>query len=80
LGEIAEVRVALNDLKQGQRHHPFIGLGLIPDCLGCTSTVDLSHTARAAQILPRGWTFTSDSGDFLVAATPPAVPEPATFG
>ncbi len=56
-----------------------IGLGVVPECFGCTSTVDMSHTARAAQILPAGWTFVSDSGDFLVDAAPPPVPEPATF-
>jgi len=51
-----------------------IAFGLTPGCLGCTGIIDISHTATAVQILPAGWTFTSDSGDFLAP-----VPEPDTF-
>lgn len=48
-------------------------------CNGCTSTLNLADTAQVVQILPPGWTFTSDSGDFLSGQPSSPTPEPGSM-
>lgn len=46
---------------------------------GNGETVDFSHTADFALLLPSNVSFTSDSGAFLTAGSVGAVPEPSTW-
>lgn len=44
------------------------------------ATADASATGSLSLVLPQGFTFASDSGQFLQGPTGPSVPEPATIG
>jgi hypothetical protein len=54
------------------------GCGAAPSIFDCIATADFSHTGELFQVLPPGWTYTTDSGD-VGFATPSAVPEPSAL-
>lgn len=60
--------------------HPDVFVSMYLSAGGRSGTFTaFGHTAALDFILPNGLTYTSDSGAFLSAAPPSAVPEPATW-